>query len=211
MKDSTKSIVQKVYQKIIQDDYTIRTIMELCNSIGISKKSFYKVYSSKDSFILDLLSFLNSETSNELEKNFESENELVVKVIQTFHLLFNISYKKNKITDCYGKQNQETEFLTEVFILIFTNYITKILEKIDDKGCLNPETNYYLFSEVLVKFTINALRNNDIENNETNSNLIVDHLLINALKGICAISEHSKIDKFLTKIPNEKPSTQQFQ
>ena len=66
----------------------------------------------------------------------------------------------------------------------------------NDDGVLNTETNFHLFSEVLIKFTIDALKNNSIKNNETNSNLMVNNLLINALKGICNVSEHSKIDDF---------------
>ncbi len=56
-----------------------------------------------------------------------------------------------------------------------------------DSDFLNSEINLYLFSEILVKFTIDALKNKPINNNETSGNLMLNNLLINAFKGICNI------------------------
>ena len=53
------NIVQKVHHKIIQENYTIDAIDELCSLIGISKKTFCKEYPQKEQFILDLLSLFN--------------------------------------------------------------------------------------------------------------------------------------------------------
>jgi AcrR family transcriptional regulator len=191
-----KSIVQKVYQKIIDEDYTIETIEELCTLIGISKKTFYKEYPSKEQFIFDLLSYFNEELVNDLEKLIENEYESVLKVITIFQILVYKTRQRDKIQEFYGKQNQVTEFFAEIYRMVFINSISKLLEKMNDDGVLNTETNFHLFSEVLIKFTIYALKNNSIKNNETNSNLMVNNLLINALKGICNVSEHSKIDAF---------------
>ncbi len=90
-----------------------------------------------------------------------------------------------------------TEFLEEEFEIIFTNTVTKLLEKMNDASILNIKTNYFLFSEVLIKFTIDALKNNHYKYNPENNNLLVKYLLINALKGICVILEHKKIDDYL--------------
>ena len=195
MQENKNNIVHKLYHKIIQDDYTISTISELCSIVGISKKTFYNQYTSKEEFLLDLLSHFNEETATELEKLIESENDLVIKIIQTFKTLIFKTYKKNKIQECYNKQNKLSEFLEEEFEMIFTNTITKLLEKMNDESVLNQGTNYFLFSEVLVKFTIDALKNNHKHNSENNK-LLIKHLLINALKGICAISEYKKIDDY---------------
>lgn len=191
------NILKNAHQKIIQENYTITTIAELCSSIGVSKKTFYKEHPSKEQFTFDLLSFFNTETSCELEKIIESDNELVIKIIQTLQILVIKSYKKNKIIDCYGKENQVTEFFAEVFRMIFTNTVTKLLEKMNDASVLKIETNYFLFSEVLVTFTIVASKSNHHKYNPENNNLLLKHLLINALKGISAISEYEKIDNYI--------------
>ncbi len=99
-----KNIVQKVHYKIIQENYTIDTIDELCSLIGISKKTFYKEYPSKEQFIMDLLSLFNEETANDLEKLIDSENESVIKVILTFQILVFKTYQRNKIQNCYKKK-----------------------------------------------------------------------------------------------------------
>ena len=99
-----KNIVQKVHYKIIQENYNIDTIDELCSLIGISKKTFYKEYPSKEQFIMDLLSLFNEETANDLEKLIDSENESVIKVILTFQILVFKTYQRNKIQNCYKKK-----------------------------------------------------------------------------------------------------------
>jgi hypothetical protein len=195
MQVEKKNIVQKVHHKIIQENYTIDTINELCSLIGISKKTFYKEYPSKEQFILDLLSLFNKETANDLEKLTDSKNESVIKVIETFKVLVFKTYQRNKIQNCFKKQNQLKEFLEEEFQIIFTNKVTKLLEKMNNASVLNIKTNYFLFSQVLVKFTIDAIKNN-LENH----NLVVEYLLINSLKGICNNLEHKKIDDYLNDL-----------
>lgn len=196
MQKDTKSIVKTVYEKIIQESYTIETIDELCSLIGISKKTFYKEYPSKEEFILNLLSIFNNETASELEKIIDNEFELITNTIDVIFLLAKKIYKRNTIQKCLSKNSKLSEYLEEEFETIFTNTISRLLDKMNDKNFINSEINLYLFSEVLVKFTIDALKNNNIKNNETNGNLMVNNLLINALKGICNISEHKKIYEY---------------
>ena len=111
-------------------------------------------------------------------------------------LLVKKIHKRNSIQKSLSKNSQLSEYLEEEFETIFTNTITNLLDKMNESNFLNTETNVYFFSEILVKFTIDALRNVSINNNETNSNLMVNNLLINALKGICTISEHKKIYEY---------------
>jgi anthranilate/para-aminobenzoate synthase component I len=196
MQKDTKNIDEIVYLKIIDENYTIQTIEQLCKLIGISKKTFYKEYPSKEQFILNLLSIFNNETASELEKIIDNEYELVTNIIDVIFLLAKKIHKRNTIQKCLSKNTKLSEYLEEEFETIFTNTISNLLDKMNENNFMNSEINFYMFSEVLVKFTIDALKNSNLKNNENNDNLMVNNLLINALKGICNISEHKKIHEY---------------
>ena len=106
-----KNIVQKVHYKIIQENYTIDAIDELCSLIGISKKTFYKEFPSKEQFILNLLSIFNDETASELEKIIDNEYDLVNNIIDVIFLLAKKIHKRNKIQKCLSKNTKLSEYL----------------------------------------------------------------------------------------------------
>lgn len=196
-KNIENSITHKIYQKISQEDYTIGTISDLCSFFCISKKTVYKQFASKDEFLLILLTYLNAESANELEKIIGNEKEFITQIIQIFTMLISKTNKKNKIQESYGKQNQEIDFLNEIFRMIFTNIISKLLEKMNNKSALNIGINFFLFAEVVVKFIIETLNNKFHKNNSVQIDLFIKYILINSLKGICTISEHKKIDGYV--------------
>lgn len=200
MKKDTKCILKIVYQKIIEENYTIETIEDLCSLIGISKKTFYKDHPSKEQFILNLLSHLNTEITTEINKLLDDEDEIVIKIIKTIQILLLKSYKKNVIIESYGKQNQLIEFLDEEFEIAFTNVIIKLLDQMNDNDFLNSKANLYIFSEVLVKFSLDVMKHNHKKHNETNTNFLLKHLLVNALKGICEVSQHKIIANYIEKL-----------
>jgi hypothetical protein len=65
---------------------------------------------------------------------------------------------------------------------------------------LNSKANLYMFSEVLVKFSSDVMKHNHKKHNVTNTNFLLKHLLVNALKGICKVSQHKLIVNYIEKL-----------
>lgn len=196
MRNRKVEIVQKVFDKIIKEDFTIDNIDNLCSSISISKKTFYVNFKSKEEFLENVISQLNNEVSLELENLIKEQTEDTFKIINLLKSLINRVQKLYEILKCCERKNPFTDFLEEEFEMIFTNALTILLQKLEDDNQLKQKTNYILFAEILVKTTITIVVNSANRCNKLNQELLVKYLLINSLKGICNFKQQFIIDDY---------------
>lgn len=195
MEKKNNTITKQIYGKLISENYKIDSVDELCSLIGISKKTFYLAYSSKEQFVIELFKYFNDTTALALENYLESKNEPCIKIILLMQTLVFLGCKKEYIIECQIKSNEAIENLDEEFEIMFSNTLIKILENMNDKKFLIPDINYYLYAEVLIKFILDIVKQNKKNINEINKHLFIKYILVNSLKGICIPSQNEIIDK----------------
>lgn len=162
------------------------TMDELANELGISKKTIYKYFNSKEDLVVESVIFLIQSFKDDIKTIIVSQNEPITSIILIYKKGFE-HLKNFKPSFIFGlkKYYPKANTIFDDFRNNFTNTtIYNLLNEAKTSGIIKPEVNLNLFCDLYFKrFEEIAFKNNNLFEIYSNQELL-NHLIIYNLKGI---------------------------
>lgn len=163
------------------------TLDELAASLGISKKTIYKYFKSKEELVVESVSYLIDSYKKDIKDTVESDElDPITCIILIYKKAFEHlkHYKPSFIFGLkkyYPKANQ----LFDTFRNEIVNHtVFNLLENAQQNGIINPNVNLSLFCELYFsRFEDIAFKNDTLIEKFSNEELL-NHFIIFNLKGI---------------------------
>ncbi|MEZ4801339.1 MAG: TetR/AcrR family transcriptional regulator [Gelidibacter sp.] len=162
------------------------TMDELANELGISKKTIYKYFESKEDLVAESVIFLIENFKDDIQTIVASQNEPITSIILIYQKGFE-HLKNFKPSFIFGLKKYYPKANT-----VFDDYrdsftqttIYNLLVEAKSAGIIKPEVNLNLFCELYFKrFEEIAFKNNNLFDIYSNHELL-NHLIVYNLKGI---------------------------
>lgn len=162
------------------------TMDELANELGISKKTIYKYFKSKEDLVVESVAFLIEGFKDDIKAIVASQNEPITSIILIYKKGF--EYLKHfKPSFIFGlkKYYPKANAIFDEFRDNFTNKtIYNLLDEAKEIGIIKTKVNLNLFCELYFKrFEEIAFKNNNLFETYNNKELL-NHLIIYNLRGI---------------------------
>ncbi|GAA4289503.1 TetR/AcrR family transcriptional regulator [Aestuariibaculum suncheonense] len=171
------------------------TMDELASELGISKKTIYKFFDSKEDLVIQCVELLIKNYKDEIESLQGNDNsDPITSIIFIYKKAFqHIAHFKPSFIFGLKKYYPKANLIFDEFrTYILDNIIFPLLEKAQTEGIIRPEVNLRLFCDLyFVRFEEIALKNNTFFDKYTNEELL-KHFVIYNLRGIT--SEDYKLD-----------------
>lgn len=196
---NAEQILNFIYTEIINNNYEIKSIDEVCKTLKISKKTFYIVFKSKEDFTIQLLKLFTGINFFRLVAIGTKSVSMIEKVIETYDLILlttitrNATFK-NQYTNTKPYIDEVNEYENKAILLLNSLFEEGIQQQIIS---INSHTN--LFSKYSINFISSSL-NQDSNNNDAKFITAVRFLIVTYLKGVFVETEHKKLNEILSKI-----------
>ncbi|MDH7912240.1 TetR/AcrR family transcriptional regulator [Winogradskyella sp. SYSU M77433] len=163
------------------------TLDELATSVGISKKTIYKYFRSKEHLVVESVAFLLDEFRDDVNEILKSHNDDPITCIILIYKKGFENLKHFKPSFIFGLKKyypKANEIFDDFRNEIVNQTVYGLLEKASKNGTIRPEVNLSLFCSLYFKrFEEVALRNNNLMEIYTNKELL-NHFVVYSLKGI---------------------------
>ncbi|WP_338732421.1 TetR/AcrR family transcriptional regulator [Mangrovimonas cancribranchiae] len=162
------------------------TLDELATSVGISKKTIYKFYNSKEDLVVDSVSFLVTDFEKTVSDIITKQQDPLVCIIEIYkHGFERLKHFKPSfifgLKKYYPKANQVFDAFRDNIV---NNTIYGLLQQAQQKELINTDVNLKLFCELYFnRFEEMAFKNNALFEIYSNAELL-NHFVIYNLKGI---------------------------
>lgn len=167
------------------------TMDELASELGISKKTIYKFFDSKEDLVIQCVELLIKNYKNEITS---IEGDPISSIILIYKKAFqHIAHFKPSFIFGLKKYYPKANLVFDEFRdYILNTIIYPFLLIAQTDGIIRPEVNLRLFCDLyFVRFEEIALKNNTFFDNYTNEELL-NHFIVYNLQGITV--EGYKID-----------------
>ncbi|WP_308993667.1 TetR/AcrR family transcriptional regulator [Mariniflexile litorale] len=162
------------------------TMDELASELGISKKTIYKYFNSKEDLVVESVIFLINNFKDDINTIIASQNEPIISVILIYKKGF--EYLKHfkpsfifGLKKYYPKANTIFDDFRDSFV---NTTVYNLLYEAKKSGIIKPEVNLNLFCNLYFKrFEEIAFKNNNLFETYSNQELL-NHLIVYNLKGI---------------------------
>ncbi|MGJ8591680.1 MAG: TetR/AcrR family transcriptional regulator [Aquaticitalea sp.] len=162
------------------------TMDELAAELGMSKKTIYKYFDSKEDLVVESVIFLIERFKDDIKAIVASQNEPITSIISIYKKGFE-HLKNFKPSFIFGlkKYYPKANTIFDEFRDSFTKItIYNLLEDAKTSGIIKPEVNLNLFCDLYFKrFEEIAFKNNNLFDVYSNQELL-NHLIVYNLKGI---------------------------
>lgn len=162
------------------------TMDELANELGISKKTIYKYFKSKEDLVVDSVIFLIEDFKDDIKTIIDSQNEPITSIILIYKKAFeHLKHFKPSFIFGLKKYYPKANTIFDDFRDSFTKTtIYNLLYEAKKLGIIKQEINLNLFCELYFKrFEEIAFKTNNLFETYNNKELL-NHLIIYNLRGI---------------------------
>ena len=162
------------------------TMDELAAHLGISKKTIYKHFSSKEDLVIASIQYLIDEYNQTLENLIKNEEDPISCIILMYEKAFEkLKYFKPSfifgLRKYYPAANKIFDDFRDYFVKV---KVFNLLESAQQKGYLVHDVNLELFCDLYFKrFEEIAFTNNNLFEIYSNKELL-NHFIIYSLRGI---------------------------
>ncbi|MBD0831093.1 TetR/AcrR family transcriptional regulator [Aestuariibaculum sediminum] len=163
------------------------TMDELASKLGISKKTIYKYFNSKEDLVIQCVELLIENFKSDINIIITNKNaDPITSIILIYKKAFaHISHFKPSfifgLKKYYPKANDIFDTFRE---FILNSVIFQLLETAKSLGYIKPEVNLRLFCDLyFLRFEEIALKNNTFFDNYSNEELL-NHFIVYNLQGI---------------------------
>ncbi|RSK41656.1 TetR/AcrR family transcriptional regulator [Mangrovimonas spongiae] len=162
------------------------TMDELASTLGISKKTIYKFYNSKEDLVVDSVSFLVTDFEKTVSDIITKQQDPLVCIIEIYkHGFERLKHFKPSfifgLKKYYPKANQVFDAFRDNIV---NNTIYGLLQQAQQKEFISNDVNLNLFCELYFnRFEEMAFKNNALFETYSNTELL-NHFVIFNLKGI---------------------------
>ena len=162
------------------------TMDELANELGISKKTIYKYFKSKEDLVVESVIFLIEDFKDDIKTIIDSQNEPITSIILIYKKAFeHLKHFKPSFIFGLKKYYPKANTIFDDFRDSFTKTtIYNLLYEAKKLGIIKQEINLNLFCELYFKrFEEIAFKTNNLFDTYNNKELL-NHLIIYNLRGI---------------------------
>ncbi len=168
------------------------TMDELAILLGISKKTIYTYFSTKEDLVVESIKKLVCEFNADIAPILSSDKEALDKIIAVYEVAFDYISKfkpsfvfglKKYYPEAYNTYKRATEKIvfTEVFLL---------LEEAKKKGRIRGNVNLILFSKLYLYELENRLFNTDRLFETYSKEELLEYMIINNLNSITVVKDN---------------------
>ena len=166
---------------------------ELARTLGISKKTIYKYFKSKEELVVESVFFLIEDFKNDIKGIVGSEQyDPITSIILIYKKAFEHlnNFKPSFIFGLKKYYPKANTIFDDFRDSIVNKTIYGLLKDAKDQGLIKPEVNLQLFCDLYFKrFEEVAFRNNNLIEMYTNEDLL-NHFVVYNLQGI-AVATYS--------------------
>ncbi|MCB0387653.1 MAG: TetR/AcrR family transcriptional regulator [Winogradskyella sp.] len=179
-------IIEFAAEKFTQFGSKRFTMDELAALLGISKKTIYKHFSSKEDLVVASVQYLISEYNQTLEHLIKTEKDPITSIILMYEKAFErLRYFKPSfifgLKKYYPSANKVFDNFRNDFVKVRVYGLLKDAKK---KGVLVNQVNLDLFCELYFKrFEEIAFKSNNLFDVHSNKELL-NHFIVYSLRGI---------------------------
>ncbi|HLT32612.1 MAG TPA: TetR/AcrR family transcriptional regulator [Aquaticitalea sp.] len=163
------------------------TLDDLASSLGISKKTIYKYFRSKEDLVVESVTFLIDDFKKDVDGIIESEeHDAITSIILIYNKVFeHLQHFKPSFIFGLKKYYPSANTIFDGFRVSFVNdTLYGLLDTAKKQGTVKSEVNIQLFCDLYFKrFEEVAFRNNNLIEQYTNEELL-NHFVIYSLRGI---------------------------
>jgi len=162
------------------------TLDDLTRTLGISKKTIYKYFTSKEALVTESVMFLINKFNSQIAIILAQNHDPIVSIILIYKMGFDeLSYFRPSFIFGLKKYYPSANDVFDEFRNVVVNEtIYTLLEKAKGDGIINSQVNSKLFCDLyFYRFEELALKNNTFIEKYSNKELL-DHFIIYNLKGI---------------------------
>tara|TARA_R110002073_G_scaffold72537_1_gene177245 strand:- start:226790 stop:227389 length:600 start_codon:yes stop_codon:yes gene_type:complete len=163
------------------------TLDELAKALGISKKSIYNYFDSKEDLVVESVFFLTEGFKSEVKTVLQSQKE---DPILSIILIYKMGFEKLrhfKPSFIFGLKKyypKASKVFDEFRDCIVNKTVFRLLETAQDSGIIKSEVNLHLFCDLYFnRFEEIVFKNNNFIEPYSNKELL-DHFVVYNLKGI---------------------------
>lgn len=163
------------------------TMDELASSLGISKKTIYKCFGSKETLVIECIHYLIEAYKSDIKNSVESDDyDAITSIIILYKKAFeHIQYYKPSFIFGLQKYYPKANSVFDDFRNEFVNEIIfGLLKKAQQEGILLPKVNVQLCCDLYFKrFEEMAFKNSNLLDKYPHEELLL-HFIIFNLRGI---------------------------
>ncbi len=162
------------------------TMDELAALLGISKKTLYKHFLSKEDLVTASIQYLIDDYNQTLEQLLQDEKDPITSIILMYDRAFErLKYFKPSfifgLKKYYPESNKVFDDFRDSFVKV---RVYKLLEEAQKSGLLLEEVNLDLFCDLYFKrFEEIAFKSNNLFDIHSNKELL-NHFIVYSLRGI---------------------------
>lgn len=160
---------------------------ELASSLGISKKTIYKCFGSKEALVIACVQYLIEAYKSDIKDSIKSEEvDPITNIIIFYKKAFeHLQYYKPSFIFGLQKYYPKANLIFDDFRNEFVNEIIfSLLQKAQEQGILLPKVNVQLFCDLYFKrFEEIAFKNSNLIEKYSQADLL-NHFIIFNLRGI---------------------------
>ena len=163
------------------------TLDELASELQVSKKTIYKYFLNKEDLVAESVTHMLEDVRTKLNEKIDDDNlDSLQKVIWIYKICF--EYLKNfKPTFIVGlkKHYQKADTVFESFRFNFVRqFVYYLLIDAQKKDIIRDDVNIDLVSRLFFHNVDNITFQSENLFNTYSTNILLDHLIINSLRGI---------------------------
>lgn len=172
------------------------TLDDLAHEMGVSKKTIYRHFSSKEEIVQESLKYLLNKVQNEITEAIEKEkNNPIQGIISIYRIGLN-NLKKFSPSFLLGLQKyypKANELFNGFRASVIHDNVLALLQQAQIKGQIRQNVNLALTSHIyLNRLEYMLFSTHNLFDKYTSSELL-EHLIINNLRGIATESYVSKL------------------
>ncbi|WP_179009239.1 TetR/AcrR family transcriptional regulator [Winogradskyella forsetii] len=168
------------------------TMDDLAKALGISKKTIYNYFESKEHLVIASVSYLIANLKQAVDKILNNDNyDAITKIILIYKIGFERlnDFKPSFIFGLKKYYPKANDVFDAFRYEIVNETIYGLLKEARTKGLIKPQVSLQLFCNLYFKrFEEVALRNNNLIENYSNEELL-NHFVVYSLRGI-AVSNY---------------------
>jgi len=190
--ENKEDFLEYVIFKFLKFGSKVFTLDDIAHDLGISKKTIYQHFSSKEVIVQESLNFLLEKIKTEISTNVEKENSNPIQAIISIYRIGLDNLKKFSPSFLSGLKKyypKAKEQFNNFRVKEIHDRVLSLLQKAQSEGQIRPNVNLELISALYLNRLEYVLFSNiNLFDNYSNKE-ILEHLIVNNLRGIVSSNQ----------------------
>ncbi len=181
-----KKLIDVAKEKFIAFGSKHTTMDEIAELLGISKKTIYTCFSSKEELIIESIKALINEFKIDVEPILNSNESALGKVIAIYEVIFKyvVKFKPSFIFGLRKYYPNAYDAYKEITIDVVSTDITRLLEEAKVNGEIRPDVNIELFSKLYLSDLERRLFDADNLFDNYPKEVLLEYMIVNNLNSL---------------------------